>query len=56
MLWILSHACIEQWLRSEALEYLHKLRNFSPRNQEIIDLIEKLHAEEELAKNFKNPA
>lgn len=56
MLWILSHACIEQGLRSEALEYLHKLRNFSPRNQEIIDLIEKLHAEEELAKNFKNPA
>lgn len=52
ILWLYSQAQIAQGERKEAVETLIKLKNLTPYNQEIVDLIAKLMTEEELAGNF----
>lgn len=52
ILWLYSQALITKWERKEAIEILIKLKNLTPYNQEIVDLIGKLVTEEELAGNF----
>ena len=52
ILWLYSQALITKSERREAIETLIKLKNLTPYNQEIVDLIGKLVTEEELAGNF----
>jgi cytochrome c-type biogenesis protein CcmH/NrfG len=52
ILWLYSDALIHQNERKEAIEVLIKLKNLTPYNQEIADLIQKLVTEEELAGHF----
>jgi Tfp pilus assembly protein PilF len=52
ILWLYSQAQIAQGERKWAVETLIKLKNLTPYNQEIVDLIGKLVTEEELAGNF----
>lgn len=52
ILWLYSQAQIANNLRKDAVETLIKLKNLTPYNQEIADLIQKLVTEEELAGNF----
>ncbi len=52
ILWLYSQSLIKKWERKEAIETLIKLKNLTPYNQEIVDLIGKLVTEEELAGNF----
>ncbi len=52
ILWIYTQSLITTWQRKEAVETLIKLKNLTPYNQEIADLIQKLVTEEELAGNF----
>lgn len=52
ILWLYSQSLITRWERKEAIEILIKLKNLTPYNQEIVDLIGKLVTEEELAGNF----
>lgn len=52
VLWIYSQAQLKLGKRREAIETLIKLKNLTPYNQEILDLIQKLVTEEELAGNF----
>ncbi len=52
ILWLYSQAQISTWMRRDAVETLIKLKNLTPYNQEIADLIQKLVTEEELAGNF----
>ena len=52
ILWIYTQWLISLWHRREAVETLIKLKNLTPYNQEIADLIQKLVTEEELAGNF----
>ncbi len=54
ILWLYSQTQITLGKRREAIETLIKLKNLTPYNQEIIDLIQKLVTEEELAGNFGN--
>ncbi len=54
ILWLYSQAQITLGKRREAIETLIKLKNLTPYNQEIVDLIQKLVTEEELAGNFGN--
>jgi tetratricopeptide (TPR) repeat protein len=52
ILWLYSESQIAHGERREAVETLIKLKNLTPYNQEIADLIQKLMTEEELAGNF----
>ncbi len=52
ILWIYAQWLISLGQRKEAVETLIKLKNLTPYNQEIADLIQKLVTEEELAGNF----
>lgn len=52
ILWIYVQWLISRGQRKEAVETLIKLKNLTPYNQEIADLIQKLVTEEELAGNF----
>jgi cytochrome c-type biogenesis protein CcmH/NrfG len=52
ILWLYSQAQITKGERKDAVETLIKLKNLTPYNQEIVDLIGKLVTEEELAGNF----
>ena len=52
ILWLLSQSFIARGSRREAIEILIKLKNLTPYNQEIVDLIAKLVVEEEMAGNF----
>ena len=52
ILWLYSQSQISHGERREAVETLIKLKNLTPYNQEIADLIQKLMTEEELAGNF----
>ena len=52
ILWLYSQWLIAEWQRKDAVETLIKLKNLTPYNQEIADLIQKLVTEEELAGNF----
>lgn len=52
ILWLYSQGLITGGHRREAVETLIKLKNLTPYNQEIADLIQKLVTEEELAGNF----
>lgn len=52
ILWLYTQALISRGERKEAVETLIKLKNLTPYNQEIVDLIGKLVTEEELAGNF----
>ena len=52
ILWLYAQALISRGERREAVETLIKLKNLTPYNQEIVDLIGKLVTEEELAGNF----
>lgn len=52
ILWVYTQSLITVWQRKEAVETLIKLKNLTPYNQEIADLIQKLVTEEELAGNF----
>ena len=52
ILWLYAQSLISRWERKEAIETLIKLKNLTPYNQEIVDLIGKLVTEEELAGNF----
>ena len=52
ILWLYSQSQIAHGDRREAVETLIKLKNLTPYNQEIADLIQKLVTEEELAGNF----
>jgi tetratricopeptide (TPR) repeat protein len=52
ILWLYSQSQIAHGERREAVETLIKLKNLTPYNQEIADLIQKLMTEEELAGNF----
>ncbi|GAB0174537.1 MAG: hypothetical protein HHAS10_04160 [Candidatus Altimarinota bacterium] len=52
ILWLYSQSQITKGERRGAIETLIKLKNLTPYNQEIIDLISKLVTEDELAGNF----
>lgn len=52
ILWLYSQAQITKADRKWAIETLIKLKNLTPYNQEIVDLISKLVTEDELAGNF----
>ena len=52
ILWLYSQSQITRGNRRDAIETLIKLKNLTPYNQEIIDLIQKLVVEEEMAGNF----
>ena len=52
ILWLFAQSQIALEKRREAIETLIKLKNLTPYNQEILDLIQKLVTEEELAGNF----
>ncbi len=52
VLWLFAQSQIALERRKEAIETLIKLKNLTPYNQEILDLIQKLVTEEELAGNF----
>ncbi len=52
ILWLLSQSLITRGSRREAIEILIKLKNLTPYNKEIMDLIQKLVVEEEMAGNF----
>lgn len=52
ILWLYSQAQITKGERRWAIETLIKLKNLTPYNQEIVDLISKLVTEDELAGNF----
>ena len=52
ILWLYSQSQIAHGERREAVDTLIKLKNLTPYNQEIADLIQKLMTEEELAGNF----
>lgn len=52
ILWLFAQSQIALERRKEAIETLIKLKNLTPYNQEILDLIQKLVTEEELAGNF----
>lgn len=54
ILWLFAQSQIALWNRKEAIETLIKLKNLTPYNGEILDLIQKLITEEELAGNFGN--
>lgn len=52
ILWLYSQSQISKADRKWAIETLIKLKNLTPYNQEIVDLISKLVTEDELAGNF----
>ena len=52
ILWLYSQSQIAKGERKWAIETLIKLKNLTPYNQEIVDLISKLVTEDELAGNF----
>ncbi len=52
ILWLYSQSQITNGERRDAIDTLIKLKNLTPYNQEIADLIQKLVTEEELAGNF----
>lgn len=52
VLWLLSQSQVALGKRKDAIETLIKLKNLTPYNQEIVDLIGKLVTEEEMAGNF----
>lgn len=52
ILWLLSQSQVTLGKRKDAIETLIKLKNLTPYNQEIVDLIGKLVTEEEMAGNF----
>ncbi len=54
ILWLFAQSQIALSHRKDAIETLIKLKNLTPYNQEILDLIQKLVTEEELAGNFGN--
>jgi Tfp pilus assembly protein PilF len=54
ILGLLAQAEIELWYRQDAIQTLIKLKNLTPYNHEITQMIAKLVTEEELANNFGN--
>ena len=54
ILGLLAQAEIELWYRQDAIQTLIKLKNLTPYNHEITEMITKLVTEEELANNFGN--
>ena len=52
ILWLYSQSQVTNGERRDAIDTLIKLKNLTPYNQEIADLIQKLVTEEELAGNF----
>lgn len=52
ILWLMAQSQIAMNERKFAIETLIKLKNLTPYNQEIVDLIQKLVMEQELAGNF----